>query len=53
MIHKCSNCYWCQQRQEIPKHIGCYADGKFRFWIAKKKYDIPTICDSWKEIPKL
>lgn len=63
MVKKCSNCYWCQEKDyahnlgdkdvEIKKHIGCYAGGKWRKWISKRQVDIPNDCPVWKEIPEI
>jgi len=59
LIKKCSNCYWCQEKEyghevlRIGTHVGCYAGGKWRKWISKKKIDIPNECLDWKEIPEI
>lgn len=64
MIKKCSNCYWCQEKEHTPNlkqestvriesHIGCYVGNKWRKWISKKKIDIPNECPDWKEIPEI
>jgi len=50
-MKKCSNCYWCQEKEGPSRHIGCYARGKWRKWIPRKQVDVPTECPDWKGIP--
>ena len=66
MIKKCSNCYWCQEKEFVHSlktdnyesvrtvfHIGCYAGGKWRKWVSKMKIHLPNECQEWKEVPEV
>jgi len=48
VAHKCSNCFWGQERQKIPKHFGCYAYGRWQRWVPKHLVDVPNDCKAWK-----
>ena len=58
VVKKCSNCYWCQEKEyavkpkdedvKVERYIGCYVGNKWSKWISKKKIDVPNNCPDWK-----
>lgn len=47
MAHSCKECLYGQQKDGSP-HFGCYQDGKWRKWVAKKDVDVPNACEGFK-----